>query len=498
MSDRDPCSVITDAFWSVPGPPRDSSADCSARPQLVYRPPVRVLRIVGIERAKDRLLARATLDDLSFQISIWYDDVDLDALARRYGEAFERIAFHIALFQLNAVVSLRPDAIALGDYARFATPAFVTLWRTVFTKVWGQWRWENDQPHYLPEFLDASGASIASRVVPDRGPVELLAFCGGGKDSLVACKLLERAGLPFSTLGYSHSIYGAAAPQHALLDRLGDRTARVRAERQWVIDDFLDSPVLKLRPELRIKTITAAETPASIFAALPIVLARGYRHLVLGHEASANTGNLTWAETGEEINHQWGKSWDAELLLDSYVRKELVDVHYFSILQPIHDEVIFELLSRDAALAPLTHSCNVKKPWCGACAKCAYVWLQMAAHLPEPIVRETFVRDLDEPSNERWFRELLGLAEHSPFECVGSPAEARLALALLPRRCPLLERLARELPRVELDTLAAPFVGVGEQHGMPPAIAARIVPLLREAAKAAAARIKASPRTPIA
>ena len=55
----------------------------------------------------------------------------------------------------------------------------------------------------------------------------------------------------------------------------------------------------------------------------------------------------------------------------------------------------------------------------------------MAAHLPPDVVHATFGDDLGErPENERWFRELLGLAEHSPFECVGSPPEARLALAL--------------------------------------------------------------------
>jgi len=452
----------------------------------------RILRLVDIARAKDRITAVCAIDDLTFTFSIWYQDVDFDALHRTHGELVDRIAFHIAMFQINAVASLRPDAIELGRYAKYASPAFVELWRTVFEKVWAQWRWENQLPAYVPAFVDAAGTSAAPGRVP-AGPVELLAFCGGGKDSLVALKLLERAGLPFATLGYAHSIYGAAAPQHALLDRVAERTARVRAERQWIIDDFLDAPVLALRPELGVRTITAAETPASVFAALPIALARGYRHLVLAHEASANSGNLTWGATGEEVNHQWGKSWEAERLLDAYVQRELLDVGYWSVLQPIHDEVIFELLARDGELAPLTHSCNVAKPWCGTCAKCAYVWLQMSAHLPPATVAATFGRDLGElAANERWFRELLGLAEHSPFECVGSPAEARLALALLPQRGPLLARLAAECGPLDVHALARPFLGVGEHHAMPAHVAERVMPLLRDAAHTAAARIAAT------
>ncbi|MCX5744871.1 MAG: hypothetical protein NT062_20475, partial [Proteobacteria bacterium] len=451
----------------------------------------RTLRLLEIRRARDHVAVTCGLDDLRFHFAVWYQGVDLDALARAHGdELIDRLAFHVAMFQVNAACSLRPDVIELGPYARFATPRFRDVWHTVFRRVWAQWRWEHDLPDYLgPAFVDPP-APHATPVHTPAGPVELLAFCGGGKDSLVALQLLARAGLPFATLGYAHTIYGDAAHQHALLDRLGDATARVRAERQWVTDDLMGTPVLGLRPELGVTSILAAETPASVFAALPIALARGYRGLVLAHEASANTGNLVWH--GEDVNHQWGKSWEAEELLDAYVRDELLaDVRYFSVLQPIHDEVIFELLARDAALAPLTHSCNVRKPWCGACAKCAYVWLQMAAHLPATIVDATFGDDLGErPENERWFRALLGLEAHTPFECVGSVPEARLALARIPRPLgPRLARLAAEVGPVDVAALARPLVTVHDRHGMPPSVAARVMPLLVAAAAAARARL---------
>jgi hypothetical protein len=170
--------------------------------------------------------------------------------------------------------------------------------------------------------------------------------------------------------------------------------------------------------------------------------------------------------------------------------------------------VIFELLARDAALAPLTHSCNVSKPWCGRCAKCVYVWLQMSAHLPPAVVARTFRRDDGEvrnlgelPQNDRWLRELLGLAEHSPFECVGSPPEARLALGLLrfaasgalplgPRLAALANELeARDPNALDVAALATPFLALGAIHGMPAHVADKVMPLLREAAQAAAARI---------
>lgn len=452
---------------------------------------MRALRLLEVRRGRDHIATTCALDDLQFHFTVWYQDIDLDALAREHGdELLDRLAFHVAMFQINTVGSLRPETLELGRYARFATRRFQELWRTIFKRVWAQWRWEHDARDYVgPTFVDPPAESARAVATP-AGPVELLAFCGGGKDSLVALKLLERAQLPFATLGYAHSIYGDAAHQHALLDRLGDVSARARTERQWVVDDFMDSPVITLRPELGVRSLLAAETPASVFAALPIALARGYRGLVVAHETSANTGNLIWGD--EEVNHQWGKGWEAESLLDSYVRRELLaDVRYFSVLQPIHDEVIFELLARDAALASLTHSCNVRKPWCGACAKCAYVWLQMAAHLPEPIVDATFGGNLGErPENERWFRELFGLAEHTPFECVGSAREARIALALLPRPLgPRLATLANEVGPIDRAELARPLVTVGSEHGMPPHVSAGIMPQLRAAAESAARRL---------
>jgi UDP-N-acetyl-alpha-D-muramoyl-L-alanyl-L-glutamate epimerase len=452
---------------------------------------VSTLVLREIRRGRNYVAATCALEDLTFTFTVWYEDVDLAELADRYGiELMDRIAFHIAMFQINAVCSLHPEYVDLGLYARFATSRFMALWREVFDRVWAQWRWQHQLPDYHGPLFLQTPAAPAEAVAVASGPVELLAFNGGGKDSLAAMKLLERASLPFATLGYSHSIYGAAATQHALIDQLGAASARVSAERIWMFDDFLDSPVAALRPELQVVSLIAAETPASMFAALPIVLARGYRGLAMAHEASANASNLIWG--GERVNHQWGKGWEAEVLLDDYLRTELLtNVRYFSVLQPVHDEVIFELIARDSQLVPLTHSCNVRKPWCGRCAKCAYVWLQMAAHLPASVVAATIGESLGERTeNERWFRELFGLTEHTPFECVGSAPEARLALALLPR--PLgaqMATLACEVGALDVRELARPLLSVGKRHGMPVHVAAGVLPQLDAAASAARRRL---------
>jgi hypothetical protein len=455
---------------------------------------VKRLSIERMERARRQLRMYFRLDDLGFTTSYWYDDADLfDLDERRYGAAFMRkVYFHIAAFEVNKIVSLRPDVLDLGPFADLHTPAFETLWRTIFHNVWAQWRYEHDLPDYEgPRIVADMSRAPVGATSAQLGDVEVLSFCGGGKDSLVAMKLLERAGIAHGAYTYAHSIYGAAAPQHRLIEGLLDHGTSVRRHRQWVYDDFLDSPVVALAPEYGARSLTAAETPSSIFGVLPVVLAHGYRHIALAHERSANVGNLVWSKTGEDVNHQWGKSIAAERLINRYLRDELVDnASYFSVLQPIYDVVIFQLLARDLDALPSTHSCNVRKPWCMRCAKCAYVWLGYQAYLPRNVVDAMFGANLfDIPENLTWYRQMLGLEAHTPFECIGQIDEARLAFELCRRKGhdgAAMQMFVREAPPLDVRSAAAKYLDVDASAAeIPAAIAAKILPQMRDAAEEA-------------
>lgn len=458
----------------------------------------RRLRLESVTWSQHQLVMRFGFDALSFSTVYWYPDVDLLDLDRRYGRGFmERVHVHAALFEINKIASLRPRSLDLGPYARHHTVALERLWRAVFDRVWAQWRYENDLPDERPPaWLSHPVAASGAPLRRDRRADELLLFCGGGKDSLVAMKLLERGGLPFASYAYASSAYGAARRQLELIDWLLDHGAARRRHRQIVIDDFIDAPVLDLYGEaLGVRTFTAAETPSSIFGALPVLLDRGYPAAVLGHEASANRGNLVWPRTGEEINHQWGKSLAAERLLDDYLRAELVeDLGVFSVLMPIHDVVIFELLRRDQPALPATHSCNVHKPWCRRCPKCAYVWLGYRAHLPAPAALAVLAEDLLEvPDNQGFFRDLLGLGAHTPFECIGHIEESRLALALCAARGllgPCGRALAAELPPLDVPPVLDRYLRVDlDAARLPAALAASVAPQMHDAAAAARDRI---------
>lgn len=423
-------------------------------------------------------------DDLRFETAYWYGDVDLYDLEDRFGREFmQKLYFHIAAFEVNKLVSLCPLTIDFGPFTKYVTPQFAALWKKIVRKVWAQWRYENDLPFYDgPHFKNSPVENNPYPVENALGSMETLSFCGGGKDSLVAMKLLERGEIPFSAFVYSNSIYGTASQQHALIDRLLQHGRPAKKHRQWVYDSFIDAPVLDLYPETGVKSLTAAETPASIFGVLPVVLQHGYRYIALGHERSANVGNLVWQVTGEEINHQWGKSFEAEILLNEYIRSELIsNFSCFSLLQPIYDVLIFNLLRRDVQAVPDTHSCNLRKPWCCRCPKCAYVWLNYMAYLPVELVDSIFKTNLfDLEENRQSFRQMLGLAEHTPFECIGQIPETRLAFEICKRRGikgKAMKMYVESVAEPDFQPIIDRFLQVDTlQHNIPPAIFRNLLP----------------------
>lgn len=390
-------------------------------------------------RSKHQLSMSFGVNDLRFSTSYWYKDVDLIALERQFGiDYMEKVYFHIIAFEANKLTSLKPDTFDLGPFKRYHTLAFEELWLTIQKNVWAQWRYENNFPDYAgPRWLSSPTQPTSTNLTVANHHDQVLLFCGGGKDSLVSLQLLENAEIPYSTCAYFNSIYGRTAPQQQLIGSLLHNAAQPQQQHSiWIYEDFLDSPVIELAKEYGITSLTAAETPSSVFASLPIVLQHHYRYISFGHERSADTPNLIWEQTGEPVNHQWGKSSEAEQLLNNYIQNQFIaNSHYFSLLKPIYDVVIFNLLRANLDSVPFTHSCNIAKPWCKQCAKCAYVWLNYMAYLPVSLVNQMFeVNLLDLPANQLWFRQMLGLEKHTPFECIGQINESRLAFEVCRRK----------------------------------------------------------------
>ena len=454
------------------------------------------LRLDSLTRSRHQISVCYWLNDLRFTTSYWYDTVDFHFLENHYGEAaMRRIYFHILAFEAMKIACLKPDVFDLGDFADCYTTKFDALWREIFDKSYRQWRYENNLPFYKgPAIVPQKSPLTGEKQTPIRlieGDTDVLVCSGGGKDSLVMYKLLERAGIPFSSYSHASTVYGQVAKQFSLIENLLKHANPVRVHRNYGFGDYVDTPVAQLYPEYGLEKMPELDffcPPPSLFALLPIILQYGYKHIVVGYERSADESNLIWEETGQEINHQWFKSTESDRLLRSYINEELISgLGYFSLLRPIYDVTIFGLLQKDSHALKDTHSCNIGKPWCERCAKCAYVYLACMAYLPEKSVRETFPNNLfDLPENQIWYRELLGLEKHKAFECVGEIEEVRLAFEICKRKGikgKAIEMFAREVTWLDYKASAEKYTNVNcSNPEIPEWIAKEILPQMESAA----------------
>ncbi|WP_016953061.1 hypothetical protein [Anabaena sp. PCC 7108] len=373
-------------------------------------------------------------DKFKFSTKIFYHGVSFSGLMKKYSQAFiQGIVAHIALFEGMKLCSLFPEYYDISVIAEYLEHPVLDLFVTIYQGVFGQHWYENNITNYQqPEIIYSQklGISQTTNILGDNQTI--LAGCGGGKDSIVAMKMLEEAGIPFASMQYSHSVYGKADFQHELISQVLESVQPLQKHQISIFDDFTEFPFLKLYfPEN--SGITAPETPVSIFESLILMLDKGYNYLCLAHEKSANTGNLFWDDIDKEVNHQWGKGLAAEQILDQFIQENLLtNFKYFSLLQPIYDFRIFQNFSKYPEFIPKIHSCNVQKPWCKKCPKCAYVWLGMMAFSQQSIVDKVFKNNLfDDVDLLPTFREMVGLGEHTPFECIGEIEESWLFM----KRC---------------------------------------------------------------
>ena len=227
------------------------------------------ITLTEYSRSKHGLFFHFSAGQELYSTTYWYHDVDLIALEQKYGAEFlERIYLHIGAFELNKLASLNAKEITFGPLAHLVTEPFIQLWTSILHGVWSQWRFENDLPNWLPPtILDPPIGPSSVWEPPYAHEKRYLAYFGGGKDSLLVQSLLAQLGCTFSSFQYAGSAYGRPELQFDLLANLQRKINDVPVHRLTTSDDFYDAPLPLLAEEHGIKSITAAETPSSIFSA---------------------------------------------------------------------------------------------------------------------------------------------------------------------------------------------------------------------------------------
>jgi len=280
----------------------------------------------------------------------------------------------------------------------------------------------------MDEDLHGEGSSVQ---IAGSYPVDLpdraLVAMGGGKDSLVCLHMLETAGVEVqpACVGGSEligeTVKSAGLPLIRIQRELSPELSEMNAGGAW------NGHV----------PVTAINSAILLCAGLLY----GYRYIVFANESSANEATLKDGQ-GREVNHQYSKSLAFEQGFDAVVRQYVSpDISYFSLLRPFSEIAITRRFAELTRFHEVFSSCNrnfhqdgshITGRWCQDCPKCRFAALALAPFMDPAQLTAIQGADLLNQENQLdGFKALCGLAEHKPFECVGSITESRAAMKFL-------------------------------------------------------------------
>jgi hypothetical protein len=285
--------------------------------------------------------------------------------------------------------------------------------------------------------------AIESHLDPDR----VLVPFGGGIDSVVTTSQLS------SELDQALFVVSPPHGNFASLEATAACTGLeiVRATRT------LDPQILNSDPTLFQGHVPVTAMVTMLAAIAAVATQRG--GVVMSNEHSASAPNLHWR--GIDVNHQWSKSYDAELLLADAISERVgPELVVASFLRDRSEFWVAEVFSHLSKYHHVFRSCNRAftqvaerrlDTWCGECDKCLFINLMLAPYLSRTTLREIFHHEpLSDPARDAQLRVLVGVGvEFKPFECVGDPAESAVALTKVSeldewREVERLGELARE------------------------------------------------------
>lgn len=341
----------------------------------------------------------------------------------------ERLTFFIGLIELISYwkVACPPEVIV---EAGALNEEELSFWKTLYWGGLGEFFYLN-QIETTPETfmtlrpLETRANLPLAATLVDCPPLTrlpqapVLIPVGGGKDSVVTLECFRN--YPGKRLGF------AINPIPATLDcmQLADLEGRVCVTRR------LDPTLLKLNQEGYLN----GHTPFSAllaFVALLTAYLQGAQDILLSNEGSANEQTVH----GCTVNHQYSKTTEFEAAFQRLIKEQLgLPIRYLSFLRPLSELAIARLVAQWPQYHPVFRSCNrgsKQNRWCGECAKCLFIALMLSPFVGVQRVHEFIGRPiLDDLSLWPVLEQLAGLTASKPFECVGTVAEVRHALALL-------------------------------------------------------------------
>lgn len=330
----------------------------------------------------------------------------------------QNFAFQIGMIELISYWKAAcPSQIIVKPYS--LTKEQIDWWKKLYFKGLGEFFYLNSIKSELESFVEISCDSdnMLEKKQHNVDERKVLVPIGGGKDSTVTLELLKDK---FKCIPFMLN------PGKAGLDLV--EVAGYIPEEIFTFKRTIHPQLLELNKE----GFLNGHTPFSALLGFVTILAAaltGSKYIALSNESSAN--EPTDAISG--VNHQYSKSFEFESDFRKYVDEYVSsDVEYFSFLRPLSEYRIASIFSKSPQYFNVFRSCNVgskTNSWCGSCPKCLFAYIILSPFIERAELISIFGKDLfDDQNLLPYFRELAGVDEVKPFECVGTIDEVNLAL----------------------------------------------------------------------
>jgi hypothetical protein len=334
----------------------------------------------------------------------------------------ENLAFHLGLIEAISYwkATCSPNFVVEAGYL---DPQQILWWHDLFIHGLGEFYFQNQIDFRDTDFLTITSPKSISKYIPvsNNNSHGDLILVGGGKDSITTLEMVKKTNNRIGVLLLN--------PTKAALDT----TILAEKSHPLIVTRTIDNRLLELNQKGYLNGHTPFSAYLSFLGTFMGIL-HGYEHIITSNELSAGEGNTDYL--GMEVNHQYSKSYRYEKMFRQYSNDYLTtSVSYFSVLRPLSELQIAALFSKVTKYDKAFSSCNISrnKYWCGECAKCAFVYLVLNPFLDPERTRYIF-GDTDffqNPKIQQHVIDLVGLGKHKPFECVGTEAESRQAVALI-------------------------------------------------------------------
>lgn len=337
-------------------------------------------------------------------------------------EALQRLVFSLGMVELIS-------------YWKVVCPKRVIISCGFLSKKQALW-WKKLYFHGLGEFFYINGIDVDEQdfltleykeeeAVPVMIASEKYQGClvpiGGGKDSVVSLEILKSCPDMEITTFSVNRIQAVQEVINLCHEKIGD----IKVERT------LDKGLLELNKQGYLN----GHTPFSAIVAFSSVitaLLNEKRYITLSNETSANESTIR----NSTVNHQYSKSFQFEQDFCWYIKTLITaPIRYFSLLRPLTEIQIAKIFADAKDYHFVFRSCNVgskQGKWCCSCPKCLFVYIILSPFLSKEKLHDIFGQDLLEKEEmDQYFRELTGIDENKPFECVGTRSEVMACLKYL-------------------------------------------------------------------